>query len=64
MSHINPSNRIDSIKCYYSNGESATAAMRAFKQKRRLIKDPFTLACVSNMVKKFEMTGSVQDCPK
>lgn len=64
MSHIELTDRIDIIKCYYSSGESATAAIRKFKQKRRLIKDPFTLASVSNLVKKFEMTGSVQDRPK
>ena len=64
MSHINLPDRIDIIKCYYASGESPTAAIRMFKQKRKLIKDPFTLATVSNLVKKFEMTGSVQDRSK
>ena len=64
MSHIDLLDRIDIIKCYYLSGESATSAMRMFKQKRQLIRDPFSLASVSNLVKKFETTGSVQDRPK
>ncbi|KAG5450600.1 hypothetical protein CSKR_203973 [Clonorchis sinensis] len=57
------STRIEIVKLYYSLGESATAALRVYKTKHGLIKDPFTVSTITRLIAKFESTGSVLDLP-
>ncbi|GAA54821.1 hypothetical protein CLF_105554 [Clonorchis sinensis] len=57
------STRIEIVKLYYSLGESATAALRGYKTKHGLIKDPFTVSNITCLIAKFESTGSVLDFP-
>lgn len=57
------STRIEIVKLYYSLGESATAALRGYKTKHGLIKDPFTVSTITRLIAKFESTGSVLDFP-
>ena len=64
MNSISTNDRIFLIKCYYSNNDSATAALRQFKKERNLIKDPFGVQSILNLVKKFEETGTIHDLPK
>ena len=64
MNSISIEDRISIIKCYYSSGKSATAALRKFKQSRGLIKDPFTTQGIQKLVDKFESTGSVHNQQK
>ncbi|GAA37613.2 hypothetical protein CLF_112391 [Clonorchis sinensis] len=54
---------IEIVKLYYSLGESATAALRGYKTKHGLIKDPFTVSTITRLIAKFESTGSVLDLP-
>jgi predicted flavoprotein YhiN len=61
---ISIKDRIFVIKCYYSSNESATAALRKFKNERNLIKDPFTTYSIKRLVAKFEETGSTLDKKK
>lgn len=55
--------RIEIVKLYYSHGESTTAALRGYKTKHGLIKDPFTVSTITRLIEKFESTGSVLDLP-
>ncbi|GAA47268.1 hypothetical protein CLF_100154 [Clonorchis sinensis] len=55
------STRIEILKLYYSLGESAIAALRGYKTKHGLIKDPFTVSTITCLIAKFESTGSVLD---
>lgn len=55
--------RIEIVGLWYENGKSATATMRAFKNKHKLHKDPFSLSTISRLLTKFEETGSVVDLP-
>ncbi|GAA47908.1 hypothetical protein CLF_100953 [Clonorchis sinensis] len=55
------STRIDIVKLYYSLYESATAALRGYKTKHGLIKDPFTVSTFIRLIAKFGSTGSVSD---
>lgn len=64
MSSVSVNDRISIIKCYYTSGSSARAALRKFKTERHLIKDPFTTQYIQQLVTKFETTGSVIDKPK
>ncbi|KAG5454364.1 hypothetical protein CSKR_113910 [Clonorchis sinensis] len=57
------STRIEIVKLHYSLGESATAALRGYKTKHGLIKDPFTVSTITRLIAKFESTGSVLDFP-
>ena len=61
---VSVDDRISIIKCYYTSGSSARAALRKFKTERHLIKDPFTTQYIQQLVNKFEGTGSVLDKPK
>lgn len=64
MTSISIEDRIFLIKCYYTNNESPTSALRHFKKDRNLIKDPFSLPSIIHLVNKFEKTGTVHDLPK
>ncbi|GAA54144.1 hypothetical protein CLF_112389 [Clonorchis sinensis] len=55
--------RIEIVKLYYPLSESATAALRGYKTKHGLIKDPFTVSTITRLIAKFESTGSVLDFP-
>ncbi|KAG5442359.1 hypothetical protein CSKR_109277 [Clonorchis sinensis] len=55
--------RIEIVKLYYSLGESATAALRGYKTKHGLIKDPFIVSTITRLIAKFESTRSVLDFP-
>ncbi|GAA56068.1 hypothetical protein CLF_109821 [Clonorchis sinensis] len=57
------STRIEIVKLYYSLGESATAALRGYKIKHGLIKDPFTVSTITRLIAKFEFTGCLLDFP-
>ncbi|GAA50300.1 hypothetical protein CLF_104347 [Clonorchis sinensis] len=54
---------IEIVKLYYSLGGSATAALRGYKTKHGLIKDPFTVSTVTRLIAKFECTGFALDFP-
>lgn len=56
--------RIIMVQLFYSNGFSASAALRCFKTKNKLVHDPFTIKSVANLIKKFEKFGVVTDLPK
>lgn len=56
--------RIEIVQDYYSCGRSPTAALRQFKRRRGLIKDPFDLKTITRLIAKFEETGSVADKPR
>jgi len=49
------------LRCYYANGNSATAAIRQYKRENNLIKDPCAATSVKRMVEKFERTYSLKD---
>ena len=54
---------LEIVKLYYANGESGVATLRAYKQKHKLHRDPFTVQSVRYLVQKFETTGSVSRKP-
>ena len=53
--------RIEIVQCYYESQRSPTAALRLFKKKRKLIKNPFSRASILKLIQKFEETDSVED---
>lgn len=55
--------RLDIVKLYYRHGESATAALRAYKTVHHLHKDPFSVQAITNLIHKFEFTKSLHDIP-
>ncbi|GAA49323.1 hypothetical protein CLF_102867 [Clonorchis sinensis] len=55
--------RIEISKLYYPLGESSTTALRGYKTKHGLIKDPFTVSTITRLIAKFESTGFVLDFP-
>ncbi|GAA54921.1 hypothetical protein CLF_106129 [Clonorchis sinensis] len=57
------STRIDIMKLYHSLGEGAIAALRGYKTKHGIIKDPFTVSTITGLIAKFESIGSVLDFP-
>ena len=56
--------RIELVKCFYSSGSSPRAALRQFKLKKGLVKDPFSLSTITRLISKFEETGSITDKPR
>ncbi|GAA48442.1 hypothetical protein CLF_101616 [Clonorchis sinensis] len=60
---MNVSTCIETVKIYDSLGESATAALRGYKTKHGLIKDPFTVSTITRLIEEVESTGSVLDFP-
>ncbi|KAG5454806.1 hypothetical protein CSKR_108386 [Clonorchis sinensis] len=57
------STRTEILKLYHSLGESAIAALRGYKTKHGIIKDPFTVSTITGLIAKFESIGSVLDFP-
>ncbi|GAA53813.1 hypothetical protein CLF_111220 [Clonorchis sinensis] len=57
------STRIEIVKLHYSLDESATTALRGYKTKHGLIKDPFTVSTITRLIANFESTGFVLDFP-
>jgi transposase len=55
--------RIEIVECFYASNRSSTAALRLFKSRRQLHKDLFTITTITNLIDKFEETGSVMDKP-
>ncbi|KER30310.1 hypothetical protein T265_03255 [Opisthorchis viverrini] len=60
---MNVSRRTKIVKLYYSLGESATSALRGYKTKHGLIKDPFTVSTIARLIAEFESIGPVLDFP-
>ena len=56
--------RIEMLQCFYSYGRSPTAVLRQFKLQQGLVKDPFGLSSITQLIAKFEQTGSVADKPR
>lgn len=56
--------RLEILKLFYKNGESTTAALRAYKTLHKLHQDPFSTKAIKKMVNKFEETKSLHDAPK
>ena len=57
---MNLDTRLKIVKLYYKHGESATAALRSYKNANRLHKNPFSRQSVIKLIKKFESTKSFQ----
>ena len=53
--------KLDILECYILSGKSSTAALRCYKKKYNLIKDPFSPATISKLMDKFYETGSLHD---
>lgn len=47
------------VKLFYQNGDSATEALRKFRSLKRLRKGPLSSQGLTNMITKFEATGTL-----
>ena len=56
--------RIEVVELYFLNGGSSTAALRAYKTKHNLRRDPFTTSTITRLISRFRETGSVADKPR
>lgn len=61
MSRLDLDTRLELVKIYYSNNESASATLRAFKTKFSLRKDPFPISTITRLIQKFEKTKTLHD---
>ena len=61
MSRLDLDTRLELVKLYYTNNESASATLRAFKTKFSLRKDPFPISTITRLVQKFETTKTLHD---
>lgn len=61
MSRLELDTRLELVKLYYSNHESAAATLRAYKSKHSLRRDPFPLSTITRLVQKFEKTKTLHD---
>lgn len=53
--------RLTLVKLFYSNNESPTATLRAYKRMMSLHNDPFPPSTISRLMQKFEATKTLHD---
>ena len=53
--------RRDLVRCYYANGNSPIAALRAFKMEKGLVHDPCNATTITRLINKFETTFTLLD---
>jgi transposase len=58
------STKIEILECYILSGKSDLAALREYKKRHHLIKDPFSASTIHKLMEKFYETGSLLDKPK
>ena len=56
--------RIQLVELYFANGNSASAALRAYKVSHGYHRDPFSASTISRLIQRFRETGSVKDKPR
>lgn len=56
--------RLEIVKLYYSNNNSAKTCLRAYKTIHGLSKDPFTEMAIIKTIQRLESTYSLHDAPK
>ncbi|GFV40157.1 hypothetical protein TNCV_3953541 [Trichonephila clavipes] len=55
--------RVLLVKLFYQNENSATKVLRKFRSLNRLRKGPFISQVLRNMIRKFEVTGTLKIQP-
>ena len=58
---MNLETKMEILECYILSNKSTTAALRLYKKRRNLIKDPFTTTTIAKLMTKFYETGSLLD---
>ena len=56
--------KIELLECYIRCDKSATNALREFKRRHNMFKDPFSSAIVYKLMEKFYETGTLHDKPR
>ena len=56
--------RIEFVEPYFTNGKSASAALRAYLIADGCHRDPFSVSAISRFIQRFRETGSVADQPR
>ena len=51
--------RIEFVELYFTNGKSASSALRAYKIAHGCHRDPFSVSTISRLIQRFRETGSV-----
>ena len=52
------------LECYILSSKSTTGALRLYKSRNGLIKDPFTTTTIAKLMNKIYETGSLIDKPR
>ena len=63
MFTMNLEMRRDLVRCYYANGNSPTAALRAYKKEKLLINNPSNTTSIQRLIYKFETTFTLLNQP-
>ena len=53
--------RIELVELFFSNGKSASAALRLYKSIYGCRRDPFSVSTITRLIQRFKETGSVAD---